>query len=80
MVNPDSIKPYNHKQIKNRYETLIRRRNKINDQIKTLQDICLHPNVNKEYKGNTGNYDPTSDCYWIEWKCPDCNKRWDTEQ
>lgn len=35
--------------------------------LKNIQDSCPH-------KSNTGNYDPTSDCYWIEYFCYDCEK------
>lgn len=45
--------------------------------IKFLQDDCQHKNLNKEYKSNTGNYDPSCDSYWIEYECLDCGKRWD---
>lgn len=54
--------------------------NKLNDQLKELQSLCPHPDVTKKYKGNTGNYDPSADCYWIEWHCPDCGKYWITDQ
>lgn len=45
-----------------------------------LQKICLHPDHSKKYDSNTGNYDPTADSHWIDYHCPDCGKRWRTEQ
>ena len=33
-------------------------------ELKTEQDNCLHQNVMYETGANTGNYDPSSDCYW----------------
>jgi hypothetical protein len=46
------------------------------DQIDLIQEICYHPDVVKTHKSNTGNYDPHADCYWTEFKCPDCGKWW----
>ncbi|ALP47201.1 hypothetical protein phiGrn1_0310 [Vibrio phage phi-Grn1] len=36
---------------------------------------CQHTRVAYELKSNTGNYDPTCDCYWNEVKCIDCGTR-----
>lgn len=33
-----------------------------------------------KYRGNTGNYDPSSDCYWVEFKCPICGDYWTESQ
>lgn len=44
--------------------------------IRRLQEQCTHPNVVKKYGSNTGNYDPSQDCYWTDFTCPDCDKRW----
>ncbi len=68
------------KQIQRKYRTIAGKVSKLHDQLKELQAECQHPNVNKEYKGDTGNYDPTCDSYWIDWRCPDCVKRWRTDQ
>jgi hypothetical protein len=68
------------KQIQRKYRTITDKLSALYDQLKELQSECQHPNVDKKYKGSTGNYDPTSDCYWIDWRCPDCDKRWCTDQ
>lgn len=52
----------------------------LNDALEAHQGRCKHKRVKKEYKGNTGNYDPSTDCYWINWFCPTCLKRWTTDQ
>lgn len=52
----------------------------IEEAIEEIQESCEHPNVTKRYGANTGNYDPQSDYYYIDWKCPDCRKVWTTEQ
>lgn len=44
--------------------------------LKRIQTKCLHPNVKKEHGANTGNYDPSADCYWTTFECPDCGKYW----
>lgn len=48
--------------------------------IKELQEKCEHPHATKVGRGSTGNYDPTQDCYWWEFKCPDCDKFWTKPQ
>jgi hypothetical protein len=45
-----------------------------------LQEACPHPDATKEPKANTGNYDPSSDCYWYDCHCPDCGKFWTEDQ
>lgn len=52
----------------------------INVQIQLLQDQCTHPNVQKTYKADRGNYDPSCDRRWIEYSCPDCQKFWIEEK
>lgn len=49
---------------------------KLQLQLKTIQDNCPHTNVEYKYGGNTGNYDPTADVYWVDHKCNDCDKYW----
>lgn len=44
--------------------------------IEKIQNKCRHENVLKEHHGNTGNWDPNDDCYWTDFHCPDCDKRW----
>jgi hypothetical protein len=47
-----------------------------------IQEQCTHPPLVlvKEYNSNTGNYDPSQDCYWINYHCELCEKRWREEQ
>lgn len=49
---------------------------KLQREVCTLQTICTHPNLKKKHGSNTGNYDPSCDCYWTEFDCPDCGRRW----
>lgn len=41
---------------------------------------CPHPDASKKYCSSTGNWDRNDDAYWIEWKCPDCGRKWSTVQ
>lgn len=43
-----------------------------------LVAACPHPNerVDKVFKSNTGNYDPSADIYWAELSCRDCGTHW----
>lgn len=63
---------------------VIRIKNKISlleNSLANLQSNCKHPKkfLQKERKGNTGNYDPSQDCYWTEFYCEQCEKSWDEE-
>ena len=55
---------------------LVARQAEVQKEIADLQAACPHPSAGKEHKSNTGNYDPGSDCYWTEFRCPDCGKFW----
>lgn len=46
--------------------------------IAAIQAECSHPIAAlTETKGaNTGNYDPSSDCYWTDYHCGLCDKGW----
>ena len=55
---------------------------KINNLYKTIIDIqskCLHIEVSKEHKSNTGNYAPVDDRYLTEFTCKTCEKHWSEE-
>lgn len=67
-------------QIKRKRITIDNKINQLYGKLGELQQVCQHPNVTKKYRGDTGNYDPSADSYWIEWKCPDCHKSWITDQ
>lgn len=56
------------------------RLDKWNEAYRMLQQDCQHPNVTKKHRSDTGNWDRSQDSYWTEWHCPDCDKRWTTEQ
>jgi hypothetical protein len=67
-------------EIRKKWESIDRREDRLASELAKLQSTCKHPNIEKKYKSNTGNYDPTADSYWIEFKCPDCRARWNEDQ
>ena len=52
------------------------------DTIQLIQEECCHPpsTLEKVHRANTGNYDPTCDCSWIEYYCPLCEKNWSEDK
>ncbi len=57
-------------------ETQIERLEK---EIEKIRAKCKHLHVNKEYKGDTGNFDPSDDYYITCFECLDCGERWHEE-
>ena len=70
---------YSQEVIKSFYNKLKAMESEIYKEIESLQKACKHPKKTKEYKSNTGNYDPASDCYWARCECPDCGKIWSVD-
>lgn len=68
------------KQVQRKRISILDKITKLGNQLTELQSLCLHTDVTKKYGGDTGNYDPSQDSYWIDWHCPDCGKRWTTDQ
>jgi len=46
----------------------------------TLSETCPHTDATKTARANTGNYDPSTNCYWWAHHCPDCGRSWETPQ
>lgn len=46
--------------------------------IDKIQSKCKHPSdqLEKIYNADTGNYDPSNDRYWANFKCFRCGKFW----
>ena len=67
---------------KSRIQIIKQQIENLQKELKTEQDNCLHKNVMYETGANTGNYDPSSDCYWNDVQCIDCGKhfRFDSEE
>ena len=45
-----------------------------------LQESCNHDNATHIDRASTGNYCPQDVEYWTDHACPDCNKKWRTDQ
>ena len=67
-------------EIRKKWESIDRREENLAKELNRLQAACQHPNLEKTHKANTGNYDPSADSYWIEFRCPDCRVRWNEDQ
>ncbi|HUW49322.1 MAG TPA: hypothetical protein VMW36_11320, partial [Patescibacteria group bacterium] len=46
----------------------------LEDELFAHQEKCKHAHGTFYYNANTGNYDPSSDSYWIVAKCDVCLK------
>ncbi len=53
---------------------------KLYNDIKDLQEVCPHDNLQGKFGANTGNYDRSNDSYWVDFVCQDCKKRWSEDQ
>ena len=49
-------------------------------EVLNFQANCRHTNAVHQYCGDSGNYDPSRDSYWIEFHCYDCGKYWTEDQ
>lgn len=67
-------------QVRRRRKTIDAHQQKWYDAEEELQTLCQHPNVIKKHESDTGNWDRSQDCYWISYRCPDCDKRWTVDQ
>jgi len=68
------------KQIKKRLEEIKKKYQLARLEELKLQTACPHADLTYVYLGSTGNYDPSADSTWIDWKCSDCEKQWRTPQ
>lgn len=68
------------RQTRLRADRINKRIQKAYKELADLQNSCPHTNVTRTPKANTGNYDPSADRYWYEFKCPDCGKFWIKDQ
>ena len=62
--------------VKRKFSVIHKKLEHYADELAKLQKSCKHPNVTHEHHSNTGNYDPSADCYWTEYHCPDCWAHW----
>ncbi|MDD4109960.1 MAG: hypothetical protein PHS54_00240 [Clostridia bacterium] len=60
------------KSILNRFAQIKR----LTKEIENIRINCKHLHVNKTYKGDSGNWDPSDDYYITCFECLDCGKCW----
>lgn len=67
-----------HNQVIQHMEQISNSRQQITD----LQGKCTHPKCCVEEKpgSNTGNWSPSDDCYWTDYFCSNCKKRWTVDK
>jgi hypothetical protein len=66
--------------IRRKRASLDRQKAKLSAAVQLLQTECQHSQPTMKYCGSSGNYDPSSNEYWIDWHCLDCGRHWTTEQ
>ncbi len=75
-MKPAPLKPLTAKQVQRKAIRLAGAMRMLRDEMEALQEQCPHEHLVGKYKGNTGNWCPQDDSYWIDAHCKDCNKRW----
>ncbi len=58
---------------------LRRKKEKADAELALHLATCTHRGAEKVHGSNTGNYDPSADCYWTDFHCRTCGKRWHEE-
>lgn len=48
----------------------------LEQRLREYQEKCRHERAVQDYGSDTGNYDPSADCYWSNIFCPTCLKLW----
>lgn len=66
--------------IRNMAATIAEHQTLLSKRLARLQDECPHATPTYANRGSTGNWDPQDNAYWTEWDCPDCGKKWRTDQ
>jgi hypothetical protein len=67
-------------QIKRKWASIARREEKLAHDLAKLQALCPHTNHHKKNEGTGSMWCKDDEAYWIEHYCPDCRKRWSTDQ
>lgn len=51
---------------------------RLQGEIREIQEQCNHPVAATDvaHGGSSGNYDPSDDCYWTDYHCRLCDKKW----
>ena len=65
----------------NRIEEIKLQTSELTQELAGIQSQCNHPPLARTYKygSNTGNYGSHTDCYWVDYHCQLCDKRWSVD-
>lgn len=55
-----------------RYQKLLAKQKKVEEEIEQLQNSCPHENVSIRLESDTGNWASVDDAYSVDVKCSDC--------
>ena len=66
--------------IRRRYDMILRKRERLDAELKELRAACPHDGARKEARSDTGNWCRADDRYWHDCECPHCGLRWTEEQ
>jgi hypothetical protein len=67
-------------QVRRKALTIKKHLDKWNAAYKDLQAICPHTNHHQKNEGTGSMWCKDDEAYWINHYCPDCDKRWTTDQ
>jgi hypothetical protein len=67
------------KRTKAEHDAICAERRKLDTRMLNNQIQCTHPAVVKHHHSDVGNWSKADDCYWTDFECPDCGKRWSEE-
>jgi hypothetical protein len=67
-------------QVRRKALTIKKHLDKWNAAYKDLQAICPHPNKISKNEGTGSMWCKDDEAYWTNHYCPDCDKRWTTDQ
>lgn len=70
---------YTTEQILEKKKLLNKEISNLQDELISLRDSCNHHNLRYKYDGTDSGWDYDAS-YWVDWFCPDCEKRWTTAQ
>ena len=49
-------------------------------ELEQIRKTCPHQGLTGTYRANVGNYDSSSDTYYIVYRCPECDAHWQEYQ
>jgi len=66
--------------VKQQMDKMLKQMDKLYAKQELLKSQCTHEGLLGEYGANTGNYCSSDNSYWVNFKCPQCDKCWREDQ